>query len=504
MTSDARVAPEQPAVPLPGERGRHLQRPHRPHVSLASRFLLANLTILMVGALAMGIWVGDQLEQGIVGRAGSMSALYVSSLIEPHVDSLNSSGSLAPADQAELDALLGSTTLGDRIVSMRIWSPDGVVRYSPDRGLIGKSFPPSGDFAAAAAGQVVARLSDLSGSENVIERQHWSRLFEMYVPVREPGSDAVMAVAEFYQLPDAIDAEVASARLASWAVVGLGVLLSFLLLYGIVKRASDTIRRQERALVTQVEELSALAERNATLTRHIRKAAERATTLNELALRRIGSDLHDGPGQMVSLALLRLGTLRPTGRSSQGTPEAGGDAHPTSSDDDYREVEGALTDALRELRSIAAGLRLPELTAMGPEDVASRAVSDHVRRTGTPVGLSVDGCPERLAMPVKIALFRALQELLSNATRHGHGKGVHVLLAADVQRLTLAVSDAGPGFDASRLGDATGLGLAGIHEQAELLGGGSEVRSGRGAGTAVRVWWPLPPASSTDSQTPSR
>ena len=153
---------------------------------------------------------------------------------------------------------------------------------------------------------------------------------------------------------------------------------------------------------------------------------------------------------------------------------------------------------------LASGLRLPELATLTPEDLASRAVSDHVRRTGTPVGLAFDGCPERLEMPVKIALFRALQELLSNATRHGGGSDVHVLLAADAQRLTIDVSDAGPGLDTSRLADATGLGLAGIHEQAELLGGGSVVRSAPGAGTTVRVWWPLPAASSTDRQNPGR
>ena len=57
--------------------------------------------------------------------------------------------------------------------------------------------------------------------------------------------------------------------------------------------------------------------------------------------------------------------------------------------------------------------------------------------------------------------------------------------------LRLEVADDGPGFDADRLAGSSGLGLPGIREQAELLGGGFEARSTPGQGTAVHVWWSL-------------
>ena len=141
----------------------------------------------------------------------------------------------------------------------------------------------------------------------------------MYVPVRMSGSDAITSVVEFYQLPDAIDREVGEARLLSWGLVAAVIGVSFLLLYGIVKQGSDTIGRQESALEQQVGELSELLAENSALSDKVRDAADRTMTLNERALRRISADLHDGPGQTVSLALIRFDALRATTSEPDGS-----------------------------------------------------------------------------------------------------------------------------------------------------------------------------------------
>jgi signal transduction histidine kinase len=60
--------------------------------------------------------------------------------------------------------------------------------------------------------------------------------------------------------------------------------------------------------------------------------------------------------------------------------------------------------------------------------------------------------------------------------------------------LELVVRDTGTGFDPASLGQSSGLGLAGIREQAEMLGGSFALRSAPGSGTELRVWWPLGPA----------
>ncbi len=77
--------PVRSSEPAPRGTRRWLDR-----LSLAQRFLLANLAILLVAGLAVGIWIGDQLERSIVDRTASVTALYVESIIEPSVASPNS------------------------------------------------------------------------------------------------------------------------------------------------------------------------------------------------------------------------------------------------------------------------------------------------------------------------------------------------------------------------------------------------------------------------------
>ncbi len=309
----------------------------------------------------------------------------------------------------------------------------------------------------------------------------------MYIPVRERGDDRIIAVAEFYLPPREIDAQVAEARMTTWLLVTLAIVLAAVLLYGVVKRGSDTIRRQEVALSSQVDELTALLSQNAELSERVHSAAERSTTLNERSLRRVSSDLHDGPGQMLSLALLRLdGLQKRAERGDSPTP------------DEIADVEQVLQEAMADMRTVAAGLRLPELSPMTAVAVASRAAHDHQRRSRTTVHLETHDVPEPVPLPVKIALFRALQEALSNATRHGRSEAVDVELRggkgrrrAGVPGLRLIVRDQGVGFDPATLGSVDGLGLAGIREQAQVLGGEFSLRSAAGEGTELRVWWPL-------------
>ena len=446
--------------------------------SLARRFLLASLAVLVVGGLTVGWWIGGQLERGIVDRTASITGLYVQSFIEPHLESLADDSWLSDEDIADLDDLLGDTAFGQRVVALKVWRPDGAIVYSPDRSLIGQSFPVEDGLRDAVNGNVVADMSALEADENVSEQARgFSRLLEMYLPVRQRGGGRIIAVAEFYVLPTEIDQEVSGAQLRSWLVVGGAVTLVYLLLFGIVRQGSQTIDSQRVALEDQVTELSTLLQQNEQLRGRIKVAAERTTTLGERNLRRISSDLHDGPGQMMALAMLRLDQLR--------ADDGKVDEH------ELAELQSTLNDALRDMRAIAAGLRLPELSSLSTADTLRRAVDDHVRRTGVPVSLTVREPPREASLPTKIALFRATQELLSNATRHGDGHEVALDMGATDGRLALTVTDGGPGFGETLVGEGGHLGLAGIREQAELLGGTFEIGQRAGGGAQVTVRWPL-------------
>ncbi|HEU5203446.1 MAG TPA: ATP-binding protein [Candidatus Limnocylindrales bacterium] len=426
--------------------------PPRASMSLARRYLLASLAVVVAAGIAIAIWVGAQIESSVLDRTANVTALYIDSFVEPHLASLATEATLPDASVAALDDLLGTTELGTRVASFRIWRPDGTIAYSPNPALIGERFQPEGGLARALSGEVSAGMSDLSGSENAYERSRWDRLVETYVPIRERGGGTILAVTEFYQLPDEIDAEVLRARLASWLVVALAALVSYLLLAGIVKRGSDTIDQQQQALSDRVAELQRLLAQNQALHGRLRRAADRTTALNEAGLRRIGSDLHDGPAQTLALALLRI-----------------------DGEDSGQVVSDAVSSALGDLRLIVSGLRSPAFEEMTVRQTVERGVREHERRIGRPIGLCI-GRDVADAIPVaaKIGVYRVLQEALSNATRHAPGTEIDVELEAVDGAITLRVSDRGRGFDPQDV-RANALGLAGMRERAELLGGCFEI-----------------------------
>ncbi len=467
-----------------------LRRPHfdLAGLSMARRYLLLSLVFVIVGGGVVAYALGQLIETSAINRTTSVTAFYVESFVAPQLQSLTTSTSLTQPEIDSLESLLSESALAEKIVSARIWSLDGHILYSPLPELIGRQFLMDGDRAVAAAGGVTGGLSDLSDPENAYERLHWNRLIEIYLPVRASGSDRIIAVAEFYQLADELEAEVNRDRLIAWGLVAAATFLAYLALARVVRQGSETIVRQDGELREQVGQLSTLLGQNARLSDRIRQAAARTTALTELERRRIGVDLHDGPSQTLAFAMLRLDTI-------EGRLEAAGQP----GDADLAAVRDALQEALSEMRAIAAGLRSPELEQATPVDIVRRAVADHERRAGARASVDVQQIPPSAPLATKIALYRILSEALSNAARHGDGAAIDIRVAADHDgMLVIEVRDKGRGFDPDHVPGAGHLGLAGMRERAELLGGRFEIESAPGAGTWVRAWLPLSDNSGTE------
>lgn len=445
--------------------------------------------ILLAGMLVVGAWVEREIERGVIARAGMVASLYVDSVVSPHLQSLAGGGALRDADRASLDRLLGGTPLGEHIVAFKIWAPDGRVLYSTNPQLVGRRFETKPALAAAIAGEVHSQIADLDDPENELERARWSRLIETYAPVRAASSGEILAVAEFYQTTDELAREMRVARLRSWLVVGTAAVVMFLLLAALVRRASDTIAAQQGELADKVSQLSALLAQNEQLHERVRRAAARTTALNERFLHRIAADLHDGPGQSLALGLMRMQALADL---CSGCPST--IARERTVGEEFRTVQGALAAALEDLRAISAGLRLPEIEQLSVAETAARAVRDYERKTGVAPELAAEGLPPQAPLPVKITLYRLLQEALANGFRHGAARGQRVRLDARDGVLSVEVADSGTGFDPlAALGEGH-LGLAGMRERVEILGGTFGVESAPGCGTVVRAALPLAPA----------
>ena len=458
------------------------------NLSLARRFLIVSLALVVVGGVSLGWVLGQLIETSAINDTTSVTALYVESFVAPDLQSLATSSSLTQPEIDSLQTLLGSPALVERIVTFRIWSTSGKILYSPNPQLMGRTFAMDGDRGRAVQGAVTGDISNLTDPENVYERQQWSHLLEIYMPIRASGSSLIIAVAELYQRPDDLENQVNHDRLMAWGLVAAVALLAFLALALVVHQGSEKIISQDSELREKVRQLSTLLDQNAGLHDRLRRAAARTTALNELERRRIGSDLHDGPSQTLAFAMLRLdaveGRLEETGQG--GNEELGS-------------VRAALADALGDMRTIAAGLRTPELERATPAEIVRRAVVDHERKAGTSAAVDVEGIPGRAPLAIKIALYRILSEALSNAARHGQGAGVAVrVIDSGDGNLMAEVSDKGPGFDVRQRPIQGHLGLAGMRERAELLGGRLELESSAEGGTHVRAFLPLTEAASDE------
>ena len=454
--------------------------------SLARQFMVVSLLILLASMLIVGTWVGQQIEAGVLERTAVFTSLYVNSYVSHYLQDLSGGDSLSREDIETLDRLMSETPLGQEIVSFKVWSEDGRVLYSSDPALINKQYKDNPDLPISFAGQITSEISDLADPENAYERKNWSELIEIYSPIWATGTGEVIAVSEFYQVPDALLAEIRRAKQQSWLIVGATTLTTYLVLAGLVGRASNTILAQQ-------SELREKARQNKQLHDRVRLAAAHTTTLNERFLRRISADLHDGPGQDLSLALLRIGSMAASYKKYP-IPKT----EQQRAADDFNRVQTALDSALTELRHISAGLQSPEIDPLSPLETVQRAIRNYERKTHHQVRLVVGRLPQTAPLSVKITLYRIIQESLNNGLRHADGAGQQVRVALVKDGLRIEVMDNGPGFDPDRLAVDGRLGLVGMRERVRVLGGQFTVKSRPGEGAIVQAVLPLTVPEVTD------
>jgi len=461
-------------------------------LSLSERFLLVSFPIMLAGTLGIGWWVGEQVEDSVVHRMGGVTALYVDSFVAPHVQTLARATDLTDADREELGNLLANTALGKRIISLKVWRPDGYVLYSSDAAAMGKRFPIDEGLAAALSGDIYSEVSERDAKEQAEHGQpNMPRLIETYTPVHADRQGKVIAAAEFYSDVEDVDRESRAAQRRAWLIIAGTMSVMYLLLFAVVRGGSRTIVRQQHELRDKVAQLTALNEQNAHLHERVSRAAERASALNETFLQRVSSDIHDGPGQDLGFALMKLKSVGES-YSATGNPQDARFA------EEVLPVRMAVESALGDLCAISADLQLPDIEPLSLEEIAGRVVRDYQTKTGANVSLDATVPDVATSSRVKITLYRLLQEALANTFRHANCMNPHVRLKGDSDSLSIEVTDDGPGFDADAAAQKGRLGLSGMRQRVEVLGGSFDLHSVLGKGTTVRMHLPLREAYAHD------
>jgi len=450
------------------------------NLSRSTQFVIAAALILGLTMFFVGKLVSARIERAAVQSAAEAGAHYMEAFLEPYVQEMSRDNGLSASSIKSLDRLMESRSLKRHIVSIKIWRADGTVAYSTDKSITNRKFPMD-EIAGAIKGNVVTDLEDLDQEENEFERKLNVPLYEIYAPLREFTTGKIIAVGEFYEMAASLEEEINRVRQQVWLVVGAATLAMLTLLFFLVRRGDKIIQRQQVALRLRLLEQNRLHISNAALQRKMTNATQEFSRINELTLRRIGADLHDGPAQLLTLILIRLDDL------AENCTEVDQESMET--------IRGAASDALREVRDLSRGLALPEINDLTLLEELKLVAQRHEQRTGTKVKLKLGHLPDGVPLPLKLCIYRFVQETLNNAYRHAAGKG-QVLSANLVDgMLLITINDNGPGMNADALvvdtHGRTRLGLAGLRYRVESLGGVFRIDSATGKGTSVTAQFKL-------------
>ncbi len=455
-------------------------------ISLSARFLIASALAICLTMLLTSAWVENQLRTGVVRNAAASSARIMEAVIGPHIQDIATTKSVSIAARQAIASLSQDGSLGRRILQIKIWLPDGTLVYANGGGQAGSVPEMTKELSAAIAGEVSAHFDDTGDAELAEERKHGIPLFEIYTPIYRFGSKTIIAIAEFYEDATILRREFDAARWQSLLILGTSTFTMLAFLFSIVHRANLLIRSQQEQLQARITQQTHLLEQNASLRSRVRQAHQDVTTNTEKFLRRVGADLHDGPAQLLTAVLMRLHEL---------VPKPGWEARRTMllpGDNPFDAVQSATQEALAEIRSISAGVSLPQLEHRGTIEVLELAIGNHERRTGSVVKCRFGAVPPVLPLAQKICLYRCTQEGLNNAFRHAGGKGQSVGVEVAGNWIVLTVMDFGPGFSPTIRQDGRNtLGLEGMRHRVEALEGEFEISSLLEQGTIIRVSLPL-------------
>lgn len=348
------------------------------------------------------------------------------------------------ADRFEVEEFLSHTINLPDVFRVEAYSLDKKILWTTNPELIGKSVPDSEQLESALAGAslyVERDIDQLQRTEHDTIPARADKFIETYIPVWDRKHTRIIGALNIYKSPSTLYRDIDEAKNLLIITTLIIAIIPHWILYWIVYSAHKVIETQRL---------------------RIRQATNRAVELNEQNMRRIGSEMHDGPAQSIGYALLVLDALNLEQQETGVNREI------------HHKVKTALSDALQEIRNLSSGLVIPELDDLTLSDAISQVINRHEKRTATTVDFRITPIPEHLRTSIKICVYRFVQESLNNAFRHAKGIGQAVEISYLNHTLTVTVSDNGPGIseeDFLKINSTRHLGLRGLRERVESLGG---------------------------------
>ncbi|MGE3509419.1 MAG: sensor histidine kinase [Vicinamibacterales bacterium] len=350
--------------------------------------------------------------------------------------------------------------------------------------------------SAAEGGRVQGLREDIDAFRRAsldtlaVDRRTWPGGARTLLQRSQPKREAVIAVSEEIQAINRLTyvAQQEATAVAQrglqrqvWTVLGVALALSVFIGWLALRHAT----RLEHRLLAQ-------SHREAQISADLHRLSARLVGAQEEERRRIARELHDDVGQALSAVNVELAVAERRSQRAGVTSDALGAAR-------------ALVDgALRRTRDVSQLLHPSALDDLGLAAALASVLSGFERRHHLPVDFRNESGPNRFEPEIERAVFRLVQEALTNIARHAHASRVTVSLERADDALRVCVADDGVGFDADSPGQGTsrGLGLVGMRERVSHLGGTLVVTGRPGAGTRIEVRIPIRPEPGAGNDAP--
>jgi signal transduction histidine kinase len=247
-------------------------------------------------------------------------------------------------------------------------------------------------------------------------------------------------------------------------------------LLGITRDVTETRRAEEQLRASRTA---------------LRSLATRQQDIREDERTRIAREIHDSLGQALTALKLQLAAAQDA--ASPESPALG-----------HRLAETALMvdDLVKIVRRIATELRPPILDQLGLPAALEWLAHDFTRRTGIRCEPTIMPTDDVISDELGTALFRIVQEGLTNISRHADASHVQIALGVKSHCVTLEISDDGRGITEAATTGPGSLGILGMRERAAALGGVLEVAPRGDGGTRVTAWFPPLPATASGGGAP--
>jgi signal transduction histidine kinase len=247
------------------------------------------------------------------------------------------------------------------------------------------------------------------------------------------------------------------------------------LLY-VSNRSTRAFTDRDEAILIRLADHAAIAIQNATLFSRVQGLSGRLMDVQEAERRHLARELHDEIGQLLTGLRLTLEVPEPP------SPAMG---------DRLAQAQTLVAELLDRIRALSLDLRPSILDDLGLLPALLGHIERYTSQTKMRVHLEHSGLDRRFAAETETAVYRIVQEALTNVARHGRVEEVTVRLWATDDVLGVQVEDHGAGFDPSAVGVGRSGGLAGLRERAALLNGHLTVETRPGRGVRLTAEVPL-------------